>query len=233
MTVHDTAVDGTAPFDANTLAKAKNGTPFKRPENGLFRPGSKFREFYFDETGDTNATSPENDTAGGWTSVWKLTQSDPSAAAGQLTIVYKGDQAHAAFDNVAWLSRNQITFVEDAGDGLHDQRNALDSGWALDVTKDYSKPESQPIRWLAEGRDASATLDSGAVPGGFGKNEGDNEITGASVSDGDPGVSGILGAKTPNLGNGDWRWFYTQQHGDNFTYEVVIRHRHGDHGFGN
>ena len=62
VTIHDTATDGTAPFNANTAAKAANATPFKRPENGEFRPGSGFREFFFDETGDTNATSPENAT---------------------------------------------------------------------------------------------------------------------------------------------------------------------------
>ena len=55
-----------------------NGTPFKRPENGAFRPDGEFEEFFFDETGDTNATSVENDCCGGWTSVFKLTQNDPS-----------------------------------------------------------------------------------------------------------------------------------------------------------
>ena len=219
ITIHDTATDGTSPFNANALAKQKNGTPFKRPENGQFRPGSHFGEFFFDETGDTNATSPENATAGGWDSVFKLTQSSPSADGGQLSIFYKGDQAHAGFDNVAFLSRNAIAFVEDAGDTLHSQRNALDSGYVLDVTRDYSKPWNQPVRWLAEGRDASATIDS--ANGGFGKNEGDNEITGAVVSEGDPSVHGILGAEVPRLFRGGWRWFYTQQHGDNPTYEVV------------
>jgi hypothetical protein len=43
LTIHDTATDGTAPFNANTLAKAANGTPFKRPENGVFRPDTHFR----------------------------------------------------------------------------------------------------------------------------------------------------------------------------------------------
>jgi hypothetical protein len=219
VTIHDTAVDGKTPFVAIDLAKAKHATPFKRPENGLFRPGSKFTEFFFDETGDTNATSPENGV-GGWTSVFELTQRDPSADSGTLTLFYKGDQAHAGFDNVAFLSRNQITFVEDAGDTLHGQRNALDSGYVFDVTTDYSNPANQPIRWLAEGRDASATLD--AANGGFGKNDGDNEITGAHVSDGDPSIGGILGAKVPNLHDDKWRWFYTQQHGDNATYEVVL-----------
>jgi hypothetical protein len=223
VTLHDTAVDGTVPFDANALAKAKDATPFKRPENGQFRPESKFKEFYFDETGDTNATSPENACCGGWTSVFKLTQADPSASTGKLTVFYKGDQTHAGFDNLAFLTRDQLLIVEDAGDTLHTQRNALDSGFVLDVTKDYSNPANIPLRWLAEGRDASATIDSGASPSGFGKNDGDNEITGIHVSDGNPAQDGILGSKIPQpwTNNIDWRVFYTQQHGDNPTYEVI------------
>ena len=30
----------------------------------------------------------------------------------------------------------------------------------FDVTADYSKPENAPVRFIAEGRDASATIDS-------------------------------------------------------------------------
>jgi hypothetical protein len=223
VTIHDTAVDGNASFNANTAAAAANGTPFKRPENGMFRPDGKFTQFFFDETGDTNSapTAVENSCCGGWTGVFKLTQSDPSAATGKLTLFYKGDMAHAGFDNVAFFSRDLITFIEDAGDGLHTSRNALDSGFILDVTKDYSNPANVPLRWLAEGRDASATLD--ADNAGFGKNEGDNEITGIHVSDGNPGKDGILGAKEPHPfePDGHWRIFYTQQHGDNPTYEVI------------
>jgi hypothetical protein len=218
VTVHDTGVDGDAPFNANTLAKAKDGTPFKRPENGRFRPGSDFRQFYFDETGDTNATSPENENEGGWCSVFKLTQSHPGASTARLSIFYRCDGARAGFDNATFLSRDLITFGEDAGDTLHGQRNALDSGWVFDVTEDYSDPDNQPVRWLAEGRDPSATIDAAA--GGFGKNDGDNEITGVIASDGDPSVHGLLGEERPHLFDG-WRLFYTQQHGDNWTYEVV------------
>ena len=88
-------------------------------------------------------------------------------------------------------------FVEDAGDSLHTSRNALDSAWVLDVTTDYSNPANQPIRILAEGRDPSATLDSGfSGLTGF-QNEGDNEITGFHVSNGDPSVRGLLGASDP------------------------------------
>jgi hypothetical protein len=222
VTIHDTATHGDAPFNANTAAKNAHATPFKRPENGQFKPGSRFAEFYFAETGDTNATSPENDTAGGWGAVQKLTQRDPSADTGTLTLFYKSDGPHSSFDNVTFLSRNQAAFVQDAGDTLHTQLNALDSGYALNVRTDYSNPANKPVRWLAEGRDASATIDS--ANNGFGKNDGDNEITGVHVSDGDTGTRGILGAKVPNLDDPHWRWFYTQQHGDNPTYEVVPAH---------
>ncbi len=220
ITVHNTATEGSAPFVAGPLAKAANATPFKRPENGVFKPDSEFRKFFFDETGDTNKESVENADAGGWGSIFELSQGSPSAGTGTLRIFYKGDETHAAFDNVAFLSKNSISFVEDAGDTLHTQRNALDSGWVWNVNTDYSNPKAQPVRWIAEGRDASATLD--ADNGGFGKNDGDNELTGIFVSDGDPGVGGVLGAKAPDLGDPAWRWFYTQQHGDNYTYEVRL-----------
>jgi hypothetical protein len=219
VTVHSTATDGHAPFNANDAAKAARATPFKRPENGQFRPDSGFTGFFFDETGDTDATSPENANAGGWGSVMKLTQSSPSADTGKLTMFYKSDKAHSGFDNVAFLSKDVISFVEDAGDTLHSQRNALDSAYAFNVKLNYADPANQPIRWLAEGRDPSAALDS--ANNGFGKNEGDNEITGLHVSDGDPTVHGLLGTNPPNLRDPRWRWFYTQQHGDNPTYEVV------------
>ena len=218
VTIHDTAVDGTTPFNANTAAKAHHGTPFKRPENGVFRPGSHFREFFFDETGDTNATSLENAGAGGWASIFKLVQHSANADEGRISIFYQGNQSVAGLDNICFLSEDKLLVVEDAGDGLHTQRKALDSGFLFDVDRDYSHG-AQPIRFLAEGRDASATIDSGF--GGFGKNEGDNEITGIHVSDGDPSVNGILGAKVPRFGHDGWRMFWTQQHGDNVTWEVT------------
>jgi hypothetical protein len=143
VTVHDTAKDGTTPFSANTAAKAAHATPFKRPENGLFQPGSRFRTFFFDETGDTDAASPENDDAGGWGSVMKLTQRDLGATSGTLTMFY--------------------------------------------------------------------------------------------VSDGDTSVDGILGAEIPDLSDPSWRWFWTQQHGDNTTWEVTVSsggHGHGGDGQG-
>jgi hypothetical protein len=221
VTLHDTDVDGTTVFNANALAKSKGATPFKRPENAQFRPGTNFREFYFDETGDTSATTTAGSDFGGFGSVMKLTQTDPAAATGKLTMFFKGDLEHTSFDNVAFWDANHVVFVEDRGDGLHAQANALDSGWMFDVRKNYSNPSNQPVRVIAQGRDALATIDS-AFSGmtGF-QNDGDNELTGIHVSDGDPGIDGLLGWKLPQPFERGWRVFYTQQHGENVTWEIL------------
>ena len=34
-------------------------------------------------------------------------------------------------------------------------------------------------------------------------------------------IHGILGAKIPNFGHDGWRWFWSQQHGDNLAWEVL------------
>jgi len=224
VTIHDTAVNGHTSFDANAAALAAGATPFKRPENGVFQPGTGFTTFFFTETGDTNAASPENNTAGGWGGVMKITQQSPTANTGTISVFYKADEAHTGLDNCTFLSRNIVSFGEDAGDTLHGQRGTLDSAFTFDTTVNYADPANQPVRWVAEGRDASATLDNSFD--GFGNNIGDNEITATLVSDGDSGVNGILGAKVPNLNNPQWRWFYTQQHGDNVSYEIFIRNGH-------
>ena len=90
------------------------------------------------------------------------------------------------------------------------------------MTEDYSHG-AQPVRFLAEGRDGPATIDSGlSGTAGF-QNDGDNEITGLYVSDGDTSVNGLLGEKSPKPfeADGKWRAFWTQQHGDNVTYELI------------
>jgi hypothetical protein len=221
VTIHDTDVNGTTPFDANALAKANLVTPFKRPENAMFRPGNGFHEFFFDETGDTSATTTAGSDFGGFGGILKLSQSSPSANSGKLMLFYKGDVAHTGFDNVAFWDENRIVFVEDAGDTLHQQRNALDSGYVFDVRKDYSNPVNQPVRIIAQGRDPSATIDSGLLGTSGFQNEGDNELTGIHVSDGDASVDGILGAKRPHALKDGWRVFYTGQHGDNVTWEII------------
>ena len=219
VTVHDTATDGSTPFCATTAAEGKNATAFKRPENGVFRPGTGFREFFFTETGDTNTDSPANGQYGGWGGVFRLTQANPSAATGKITLSLPGDKNHTGLDNLTFASKNDLMVVEDAGDTMHSQRNALDSGFIYDVTS----ATPAPVRFLAEGRDPSATIDSqmmqAATPG-F-NNDGDNEITGIHVSNGNPTAAGLLGATVPTPFEAGWRIFWTQQHGDNTTFELL------------
>jgi hypothetical protein len=230
VTIHDTAVDGTVPFNANALAKVKGGTPFKRPENGVFRPGRDFREFFFTETGDTNALTQAGAAFGGFGALFKLSQDHPEDATGTLTLFYDCDVAHTGFDNISFLTGDEVLVVEDAGDTLHTQRNALDSMYLFDTTADYSVAGAQPIRVLAEGRDASATIDSALSDAGTPgyQNEGDQEITGIHVSDGDASVDGLFGKKKPNPFHDGWRIFFTHQHGDNVTSEIVSLGKDGD-----
>ena len=220
VTVHDTAADPSGqPFDANALAKAAGATPFKRPENGVFRPGVNFREFYFTVTGDTSATSPANPGFGGWGGVFKLEQPAAGAATGRLSLFYRGDAEHTGLDNISFIDRDHLAVVEDRGDTLHTQLATFDSAYVLDV-QGHAGGSVQPVRFLAEGRDSAATLDNqlSGTPGW--KNDGDNEITGIHLSDGDATIGGILGAKLPRPFEHGWRLFWTQQHGDNITYEI-------------
>jgi len=210
VTVHD----GAGIFDATAGAAAAEATPFKRPENGVFRPGTRFGDFYFTETGDTSTTST---LPGAYGAVFRLSQASPTADKGKLSPVFIGDKNHTGLDNIAFATKDQLLVVEDAGDLLHAQRDALDSGYLIDL---FGKNNRAPkvTRWLAEGRDASALYDAATSPG---YNDGDNEITGIHVSDGDASIAGLLGAKTPHALDGTWRIFWTQQHGDNVTWEVT------------
>ena len=166
---------------------------------------------------DANALAK---AAGG---LFRLSQTSPTADAGTLSLFYAGNPAHTGLDNIAFADRDHVASVEDAGDSVHAQRGAFDSGYLFDVHTDYSTGVD-PLRFLAEGRDPSATLDSMLLGQGNGfQNEGDNEITGIHVSDGDPGPGGILGAKVPRPFRDGWRVFWIQQHGDNTTWEISPR----------
>ncbi len=225
VTLKETAAGATEAFDANALAKAANATPFKRPENGQFRPGTDFEEFYFTATGDTNAKTEAGAEFGGFGGVFRVTQLSPSSDKGHVGIVLRGDVTKTGFDNLSFLNDTQLLVVEDAGDKLHGQRNALDSGYIVDVTADYAKSSTpDPVRFLSQGRDDMATIDAAlgakASENGF-QNDGDNEITGIHVSNGDTSVEGLIGTAVPTPFENGWRVFYTRQHGRNITFEIV------------
>ena len=200
VTVHDTASDGFGSFDANALAKANNATPFKRPENGVFQPATNFSSFVFSETGDTNADTEAGSQGGGFGALYELDQANAGAPTGKLHIVYRGDKNHNSFDNLSFSSGNTVLVAEDRGDTEHTQLGQFDSLWAIRTDVNYGLPQApSPVRVMYVGRDASATIDSalGAYDG-F-QNEGDNEVTGIQVSDGDASMQGILDHANPEV----------------------------------
>jgi hypothetical protein len=239
VTIHDTAVDGTTAFDANALAKSKGATPLKRPENGKFVPGTDFRSYVVDETGDTS--KPAGDYPGAaeraaWGALLRIDMPKAGADTATVKALVVGDQTHASFDNVTFLDRKTVLVAEDRGDGLHQQANALDSLWSYDITKPLDTINADAKRLIAQGRDPESTGDVGikepAPPSALTHNDGDNEVTGIHVSDGSTGFDGILGAKDPFNAGGwsPWRIFVTGQHGANITYEIVATNNHKKHG---
>lgn len=203
VTVHDTAVDGFAPFDENALAKAAGATPFKRPENLQFLPGSGYQTFFFCPTGDTNSDSgnqPALAQRGAWGSIFRVDLSDDRDS-GAISIFVLGTAQESSFDNLTFADNHTLLAAEDRGDGLHGQLNTLDSIWAF--TTDGSEP---PLRLVALGRDKVAEV------------RGDNEPTGLHVSNGSTAIHGQPGT----IGNlHGARAFFTRQHGENVVYEIV------------
>jgi hypothetical protein len=203
VTVHDTAVDGTAPFNPNTLAKTAGATPFKRPENLQFLPGAHYGTFFFDATGDTNALSgnvPALAQRGAWGSIFRVDLS-ADRNGGTLSIFVLGTAEQSSFDNLAFADDHTLIAAEDRGDTLHTQLNRLDSIWSY--TTDGSEP---PLRFLALGRDKIAEL------------KGDNEPTGTHVSNGSMAPNAQPGTIDSLVGA---RGFLTRQHGQNVVYEIV------------
>ena len=213
ITLHDTATDGTAPFDANAAAKTLGATPFKRPENAQFQPNSHFRTFFFLVTGDTDnraGVQPELAARGAWGGIFRV-DLNANRNSGTISLVVLGDADHASFDNITFVDdRDTILVTEDRGDTLHDQLNKLDSVWAYKLNSQHPN-RNIAARFIALGLDRLA-----GVPG-----EEDNEPTGAFMSDGDSTVNGLLG--TRELRTDRARLFFTEQHGENNLFEVFPR----------
>ena len=203
VTVHDTDVDGFASFGANAAAKKAGATPFKRPENAQFLPGSGFFTFFFDPTADTDAGSgntPALAARGSWGSIFRV-DLDQDRNTGKISIFVLGDADHASFDNLTFADDHTLLAAEDRGDTLHLQLNKLDSVWAF-----ATDGSASPRRFVALGRDhASAGVE-------------DNEPTGLHVSAGGTSAADLPGTIN-NLVNS--RAFLTRQHGENQLWEIV------------
>jgi hypothetical protein len=207
VTIHDTEIDGTDPFDANALAKAVGATPFKRPENGQFQPGSHFQTFVFTITGDTNSiagTDPVLAARGAWGGLFRV-DLDANRETGNISLVVLGDADHASFDNLTFVDdKDTILVGEDRGDTLHDQLNKLDSIWAYKL----SPAGTTVARFIALGQDQMATDE-------------DNEPTGLHMSEGDSSIHGLIGTREFRTDRA--RLFFTEQHGENNLFEVFPR----------
>jgi len=96
------------------LALLRRRHAVKRPENDLSTRSRSFRAFFFDETGDTDQTSPENNCCGGWTGVFKLTQSGPRRIAASSPSSTRATR-HTPGSTTSPSSEDPIALVEDAG----------------------------------------------------------------------------------------------------------------------
>jgi Bacterial protein of unknown function (DUF839) len=213
VTVHDTEIKGTDPFDANALAKAAGATPFKRPENGQFQPASHFQTFFFAITGDTDniaGTDPVLAARGAWGGLFRV-DLDATRQTGSISLSVLGDAEHASFDNITFVDdKDTVLLTEDRGDTLHDQLNKLDSVWAYKLNK--QRPDRNIVtRFMALGLDRLA-----GVPG-----EEDSEPTGLHMSEGNSSIDGLIG--TTVFSTDRARLFFTQQHGENNLFEVFPR----------
>jgi len=226
ITIHESNAGDTTPFVATAAAKAAGATPFKRPENMAWLPGSKFRTFFFGPTGDTDAPTgqvPQLAARGAWGSIFRVDLRDddrrgdddrdgrsrkPPADDGTISIFVLGDQDHNSFDNLAFANDRQLLAAEDRGDTLHQQLQKFDSVWAFDVKT------GKAVRFIALGRDASS-----AAAGND-----DNEPTGVFVSSGSPREEDLLGTKDSL---DDARGFFTQQHGNGDVFEFFRVRRGG------
>jgi hypothetical protein len=218
VTIHTANAGDTASFNANTAAKTAGATPFKRPENMAWLPGSDFRTFFFDPTGDTDSVAGENpflQARGAYGAIFRVDLRDKddddgdhgrgAANDGRISLFFLGDHDHNSFDNLAFANERQLLAAEDRGDTLHSQLNTLDSIWAFDV----NHAGKAPLRFVALGRDATSVLHGE-----------DNEPTGVFVSNGSANPKHLLGT-AENLEHA--RGFFTMQHGDNIVYEFSLK----------
>jgi hypothetical protein len=233
VTIHTSKAGDTAPFDANAAAKTAGATPFKRPENLAWLPGSDFRTFFFDPTGDTDSVAGENpflQTRGAYGAIFRVDLNrrgddhdhghddhhgrdddrhgqPQSSFDGQISLFVLGDHDHNSFDNLAFINERQLLAAEDRGDLLHTELNTLDSIWAFNL------PNGKATRFVALGRDATSITHGE-----------DNEPTGLFVSNGGIEKGQSLGTDE-SLENA--HGFFTMQHGDNKTFEFFrARARH-------
>ncbi len=136
VTVHDTEVNGTAPFDANAAAKAHWRNTIQTAGKRAVPAWFTFSDLFLHVTGDTDSVAgndPVLAARGAWGGIFRV-DLNGSGNTGNISLVVLGDADHASFDNITFVDdKDTVLVTEDRGDPLHDQLNKLDSIWALQI----------------------------------------------------------------------------------------------------
>ena len=194
--------------------RRQSATPFKRPENGVFRPGHRVRRVLLHR--DRRHEHGQHAARG-------LRRGLPPRAGGPA-------RRHGPAVAASWATGStpaSTTSPSPPRTGCSSSRTpatactpsatrSTPATWS-DVRGDDHKPR-RLTRWLAEGRDASATFDAITSPVVQRRRQRDHRHPRLRRR---PTVSGLLGAKLPQPFDGRWRMFWTQQHGDNVTWEIT------------
>ena len=145
-------------------------------------------------------------------------------------LLYQRRPGALGFDNCAFLTEEQVVVVEDAGDTLHAQRNALDSGYVLDLNADYSDRRNQPVRFARRGpRRRRPRIDARSPAPTPASRTTATTRSPASTSPTATRATRRHPRRAGSVARAGWRRpgqrrggvFYTAQHGDNVTWETI------------
>lgn len=207
VTIREIPPNAVQPYNATQAARDAGATPFKRPENMAWLPGSDFHTFFFSTTGDTHMAPgmfPDLAARGVWGAIFRVDQEQnrQDGFDGFLSLFVLGDAGHAGFDNMVFADPTHLLVAEDRNDALHTQLNIYDSVWSYDINT------RQSDRLIALGVDRFCC----------GIKSADNEPTGLTISNGSTERRDMIGT-VENLSNS--RFFITLQHGKNRVFEIL------------
>ena len=184
VTVHDDTTDGMATFDANAIARRVGPSPFKRPRtacSGLARTSAEVR---------VHRDRRHQRVVGGgrrWVTTERSTSSASPArrvARHALSMVYRETRC-TRFDNVSFSSFNGAGGRTPVTRSTRSEMRSTRCGRsATDVNYGARRPAPKAGAVRRPGR-IGHTIDSGFSRMDGYQNEGDNEVTGIHVSDGD------------------------------------------------
>ena len=193
-------------------------------------PGSGFKSFVFVETGDTNKDGgnyPGAAERGAWGALLRIDMPSRAPTTRTITTIAPATRTTTPSTTRGSSTRTRCSSPRIAATRCITQLNVLDSLWSFDLTDSLDDINAAAKRLVAQGRDPEATKDAAnheATPPVTDQNDGDNEVTGNFISDGSTSIDGLLGTSDPGSLKGV-RIFFTQQHGENITYEINPRQK--------